>query len=194
MQLKTRIKSILNGGRNAFPDAKHRIVPAFTFEGVDYYKFDAAHGDLPYKRALAAIVVYKELEMSCSVDYLKKHVAKVNEILSAPKFTLASAMTLQKLNTYLEERLTFPFEPNLGLKLGTVVYFDESENPYDYDPKYAEEKIKRWRSGAGVRDFFLKTPLMELIPFLKSYEGDIEIYTQTIDAINAIHLGGVSGA
>ena len=70
--------------RNAFPNSKHRIVWAFTHEGVDYYKFDTAHGDLPYKRGLEAIVAYREFQMMCSVEFLKKHVAKVNSILDAP--------------------------------------------------------------------------------------------------------------
>ena len=102
-------------------------------------------------------------------------------------------MTLQKLNAQLGERLTFPFEPEIGLKLASVVYFDDTENPYEYDAKYATEKINKWRAGAGVRDFFTREPLTELIPFLKSYEGDIKVYSETIAAINAIHSGDLLG-
>lgn len=181
-------------GKSKFPtNGKHRIIWAFTHAGVDYYKFDNAHGDLPYKRGLEAIIAYRELEMMCSMDFLKKHVAKVNSIMDAPKFDLKSAMTIKKLNVQLGERLTLPFDAGLAFNLAAVVYFDKTENPYEYDEKYAAEKIKRWRAGAGVHDFFMIQPVRELIPFLQNYEGDIRILSETVDAINKIHLAEVSG-
>ena len=146
MTIWQTIKSKIALSRNNFPAAKHRIVYAFTHAGVDYYKFDNAHGDLPYKRGLEAVIAYRELQMMCSFDFLKKYQAKVDAILGAPKFNMQSAMQLQTLNKQLGERLTIPFEPNLALRLAAVVFFDKTENPYDFDAKYAETKIEIGRA------------------------------------------------
>lgn len=174
--------------KNVFPSAKHTIVYAFTCGGKDYYQFANEGNDLPWKRGMDAIVAYRELQMMCEFDYLKMHTEAVDKILTAPKFNMKSAMDLAKLNSQLRERLTLPFQPGLIYNLAAVVYFDKDENPYSFDAKYAFEKIEFWKKNSDIEDFFLQKQLTELVPFLKNYEGNMLTFSETVKAINEIHL------
>lgn len=175
-------------GKNVFPYAKHSIVYAFTCGGKDYYQFSNQDNDLPWKRGMDAIIAYRELQMMCEFDYLKMHVDAVDKVFNAPKFDLKSAGKLLTLNAHLKERLTLPFQPGLIYNLAAVVYFDKTENPYGFDAKYAYEKIEHWKKNSDIESFFLQKPLLELLPFLKHYEGNMEVFSETVKAINSIHL------
>lgn len=178
-------------GKNVFPTAKHSIVYAFTCGGIDYYQFANEGNDLPWKRGMDAIVAYRELQMMCDFDYLKAHTKAFDNILNAPKFNAKTLTELSKLNDYLKERLTLPFQPGLIYNLAAVVYFDKHENPYGFDAKYSYEKIEHWKKHSDIEAFFLQKPLMELVPFLKNYEGNMATFSATVEAINKIHLDEV---
>lgn len=188
---KTMLKFKAASVKNVFPTAKHTIVFAFTCGGRDYYQFANEGNDLPWKRGMDAIVAYRELQMMCEFDYLKMHTAAIDKILTATKFNLASAAELIKLNAQLKERLTLPFQPGLIYNLAAIVYFDKHENPYGFDAKYAYEKVEFWKKHQDIESFFLQKPLMELVPFLKNYEGNMQVFSETVKQINAIHLDEV---
>lgn len=169
-----------------FPDVRFQVKYAFTCGGVDYFEMDDIF-NLPYQRGLAAMSVYEELRMKCGYEFLKAHCEAVNNILSAPKFNLASALQLKKLNDQIRERLTWITDVDLAYKLAAVVYFDKNEKPQAYDAKYCFDKIQRWKKAEGAQDFFLRHPLQKLIPFLKDADLNMQIYSEVMQTMTGQH-------
>lgn len=186
MKLIQRINQWWNKQNKPFPDSKLQIKYAFTVAGKDYFEMDDIF-NIPYKRGMAAMSVYEELRMKCNYEFLKAHCDAVNNVLSAPKFNMASALQLKKLNDQLKERLTWVTDLDLAYKLAAVVFFDKSENPESYEPKYAARKIEHWKKHEDVADFFLRVPLQKLIPFLKDFDMNLQMYSQTMDAFTKQH-------
>lgn len=176
--------------QDAFTDTAHRVKFAFSIGGVDYYEMDDLF-NIPYKRGLAAMSVYEELRMKCSYEYIKAHADAMDNILTAPKFNMTSAMQMKKLNDQLKERLTWITDLDLAYKLAAVVFFDTTEKPELYEPKYAAEKIALWKKHEGVGDFFLREPLQRLVPFLKDAELNLKVYSEVISELNKVHLENI---
>lgn len=175
---------------NAFANTQHRVKFAFEVGGVKYYEMDDLF-NIPYKRGLAAMSVYEELRMKCTREYLEAHSEAMNNILTGPKFNMESAMQIKKLNDQLRERLKWVVDTDLAYKLAAVVFFDETEKPESYEPKYAQEKIALWKKHEGVADFFLREPLLRLLPFLRDSDLNLEAYSQAVAAFNEVHLGNI---
>lgn len=171
--------------KKVFPASNHIITHAFSVAGTDYYQFNDVF-NLPFERGLMALAIYEETRMSCSKEYLQKHVEVVREILH-PNGRSIDIYKLNQLNEQLSERLSFSFDTNLLYKLASVVFFDKNENPSLYEPEYCNKKIEFWKKNKGITDFFLQKPIVELIPFLKNVEFDLEAYSIAIDQINKIH-------
>lgn len=152
---------------------KYRIEYAFTCGGTKYYRF-ADIANLPYERGLMAADVYNELEMRCDRDFLIKFVDTMEDLLHQQRIDI---FTINKLNEILKHRLQMTTHVDLLYKLASVVYFDKTENPYVYEPAYAEKKIAKWRKDKGVQDFFMQKPLLELIPSLENVNTDLDIYS-----------------
>jgi hypothetical protein len=195
MSLKTRIKSLLTG-RPHFPGLKseHRIKLAFTFGGVDYFEMENPD-DLLTGRALAAVNFYTELSMKCTREFLIAHTKAVHGIVRNPK--VIDIPQLDKLNTQLMERLEMILDTETPYKVASVIYFDESEDPYSFDYQYAFKKIEKWKKG-GLESFFLTTPASKLIPpsllseevlktFMKvTQEIDREHYQTILESISGV--------
>jgi hypothetical protein len=164
------------------------IVFAFEVGGTKYYQFDDAF-NTPCERALAALPYYRELDMRCTREYLLKHTEAVTELLTGTKVNLEK---LGQLNVQLKDRLNMIFEPDIAYKLASVVYFDKSESPYQYDFKYARKKIAHWKKHKGVHDFFLQMPLQKLIPFLSGVEMNLDIFSEVAEKMNRIHSAVIS--
>lgn len=152
---------------------KYRIEYAFTSGGRKYYRF-ADIANLPYERGLMAADVYNELEMRCDRDFLIKFVDTMEDLLHQQRIDI---FTINKLNEILKHRLQMTTHVDLLYKLASVVYFDKTENPYVYEPAYAEKKIAKWRKDKGVQDFFMQKPLLELIPSLENVNTDLDTYS-----------------
>lgn len=152
---------------------KYRIEYAFTSGGRKYYRF-ADISNLPYERGLMAADVYNELEMRCDRDFLIKFVDTMEDLLHQQRIDI---FTINKLNEILKHRLQMTTHVDLLYKLASVVYFDKTENPYVYEPAYAEKKIAKWRKDKGVQDFFMQKPLLELIPSLENVNTDLDTYS-----------------
>lgn len=162
---------------------KYRIEYAFTCGGTKYYRF-AEITNLPYERGLMALVAYNELDMRCSRDFLIRYQGAIDDILHQQKIDI---FKIQQLNELLKQRLQMPTDVDLLYKLASICFFDKSENPAVYEPAYAEKKIAKWRKDKGVRDFFMQTPLLELMPFLKSVNTDLDIFSELQKEIKMIH-------
>ena len=162
---------------------KYRIEYAFTCSGTKYYRF-ADITNLPYERGLMALVAYNELDMRCSRDFLICYQGAIDDILHQQKIDI---FKIQQLNELLKQRLQMPTDVDLLYKLASICFFDKSENPAVYEPAYAEKKIAKWRKDKGVRDFFMQTPLLELMPFLKSVNTDLDTFSELQKEIKMIH-------
>jgi hypothetical protein len=178
-------------GENAFPNSKYVIEYAFTSGGVKYYTMNDVF-NLPYQRGLEAIHAYEELTMKCDVEYLRKHNELVHEILNGNKITMVEWNRLNQINDQLRQRLDWVVLPDHLYRLASVVFFDLSEKPETYEIGYAREKIERWKRADDIDAFFLRQPVLKLIPFLADFEGSFATYSQVVNVINEKHLSNLS--
>lgn len=144
----------------------YTIAPAFICGGIQYYEIPGAF-NVPYRRALAAADIYEEVQMRVTREYLEGHTAMIKQILSDAKSI--NLMEINKLYNELEERMRWIVSPETIYKLASIIYFDENENPEEYNYQYCIEKIKKWKK-FKVDDFFLQEPIRKLIP-LSSLQG-----------------------
>jgi hypothetical protein len=170
--------------RSRFPLAKHEIAYAFCVNGVDYYQF-ADFNNIPALRGLKTTVFYQEIQMKCTVDFLKLHTEAIDNILTKPRINI---FEIKKLNDQLKQRLDLAIDTELAYKIASVVFFDKKENVTDYDYNYNAKKIAFWKANSGVQDFFLQQPLIELLPVLKDMQGNLSMYSRVVEQLNSLHL------
>lgn len=151
--------------RSYLLENKYRVDPAFSLGGVDYYQFTNQE-EVPTGRQFAALMVYNEMDMRCDREYLELHTRAMDKLLNDPK--KISIGYIAQINANLKDRLNLMVVPDFIYKLASVVFFDASESPYKYDLDYNNLKIKKWKEAPGTLDFFLRTPLKDLVPFLKA--------------------------
>lgn len=151
--------------RSYLLENKYRIDPAFSLAGVDYYQFTNQE-EVPTGRQFAALMVYNEMDMRCDREYLELHTRAMDKLLSDPK--KISIGYIAQINANLKDRLSLMVIPDFIYKLASVVFFDNTESPYKYDLDYNQKKIAKWKEAPGTLDFFLQTPLKDLVPFLKA--------------------------
>lgn len=163
--------------------SKYRIEYAFTSGGRKYYQF-ADITNLPYERGLTALQVYNEVEMRCSVKFLRAFTKAMDELLHSKEIDIYQ---INALNEMLKQRLSLSVDVETLYKLASVCFFDETENPYIYEQAYAEKKIERWRKDQKVAAFFSQKPLKELMPFLANVGFDLDTYTTINEEINQTH-------
>jgi hypothetical protein len=185
----SKIKSLFS--RKPFPKSQQVIEFAFESGGTKYYKH-TSEANIPYKRALKVISIYNELDMKCTRNYLIKHTQAFKNILAKTPFKSTDLFELMKLNNQLSERLEFIYDTDLVYKLASVVYFDEKENPEDYDWSYCQKKIDKWKKDKDINDFFLSMPISELVPFLKDFNMNFDSYSQIQLKQTQEHLANIS--
>lgn len=199
-KLKLYIRNILGQQPKFLTKPEFKIIHAFTIAGTRYYRAED-HFNNPYKRALTAVAFYNEYRSRVSREYLTEHVTANTKTISdlRKSFQVSNAkidlnkifsliVDIEKANIFLKERLDFIIEPDLLYKLASVIFFDESESPYDYDMAYNQQKINLWKKEMGTKDFFLQMPIIELVPYLKDSNIDFQSYSQTMEKIKSTHL------
>ena len=170
--------------KSIFPNQKHIIEEAFEVGGVKHYRFSDVF-QLPYERGLMALAIYEEVRMRCTREYLEKHVEACRELLHDSKIDIYK---LNLINEQLGDRLNLAFDAEHLYKLASVVFFDEKENPALYEADYCAKKIEHWKKHKDLTAFFLQKPLMELIPFLKDADFDLQTYSEVVEKTNKTHL------
>lgn len=174
---KHKIKSFLS-------DEKFKIVEAFSLNGKKYFMYEDAT-KVPSGRGLCALTIYEEFNMRCTREYLQLHVRAMEKLLSDPKKINIQAISV--INKNLGERLNMAIFPDHIYKLASVVFFDETESPYNYDYQYNNKKIEEWKATGGSLDFFMKTPLKDLIPALQLQGENADTYFQVAEMIDNLH-------
>ena len=174
---------------------EHRVVYSFTCNDIDFFKFDDS-SSIPCGRAFHALSYYEELEMRCTREYLQGAFTAIENILRKTEIDIFEVM---KIVQNSKERLDYIFEPEIIKKLASVVYFDESENPYSYDFKYGTEKMTMWdehplvikgtneTSAPGI-DFFLSKPIKSLMPSIDLSKKDLNLYLKTMEVMTSEQL------
>jgi hypothetical protein len=174
--------------KNIFPEQKHVIEHAFTIAGKEYFKF-TDHLNIPYERALSCLVYYREVDLNIDRDFLSQHLEAINEILTSNQIDVFKIKTL---NDQLRQRLELPKDPELMYKLASVVFFDKEESPAVYDWEHAKRKIAFWKEHTTLQDFFLQKPIVELIPYLKFAEENLQEFSRLIADVNKLHSDNLS--
>lgn len=191
MTLFERFLYKLRGRKHAFPNTKHIIKYAFTSGGIDYFQMDDLF-NMPYQRAMEAIHVYEELQMKCDKAYLIEHSKLIDEILTGQRIGMGEMMKLKSINDQLRQRLDWVVLPDHAYKLASIVYFDASESPINYEISYGLKKIKHWKEHDDVQGFFLRQPVKTLMPFLNGFDGNFKEYSAIVDKVNLSHLRNLS--
>jgi hypothetical protein len=189
MELYKTIKNKIKNLFKRFPkDIQYPIEFCFEIEGRSFYRFKD-YFNIPYERGLKTITFYEEARMKITYEYLEQHTKAVEKILLSPKIDVYK---INELNKILKERLTWYFDTEILYKLASVVFFEKDENPTTYDFQYNAEKIEFWKKHKSVTDFFLQIPLLELMPFLKDAETNLEMYSEITNALTIAHSDLVS--
>lgn len=159
MKLLDRIKSFLEPKYKR--EASTVIEFAFSIGGVDYFQCGAGEfTNMPFNRAEKAMVFYEELKANIDYNYLLWITNEIEALLDKGKLTKVA-----NLVSLIKERLSLAPEPDLVLKLASVMYFDKNESIYDYDFAYNKKKIANWKTHK-LDAFFLKMPIEKLLPHI----------------------------
>jgi hypothetical protein len=167
-------------------DKKYRVIEAFKVNGKTYFMFDDTF-EVPAGRMYATLAFVDEMNMRVDREYLDAHTRAMEKILSDPK--KISIQIIAQLNINLRERLELMPLPDAIYKLASVIFFDESESPYSYDFAYGQKKIQEWKKSGETLDFFLSRLSTELIPSLQPARGNVKMFSQVTEKIDAIHRG-----
>lgn len=189
MNYKLEIRTGINP-KQFFPDAKHIITYAFSIGERHYFRFDDPLS-MGYDRALKCLVYYKEMDMNIDRQFLKAHTEAIDNIFLKKTLTIDDMMDIRLINNQLKQRLELPKEPELMYKLASVVFFDQRENPNIYEFKYGEKKIAFWKKSTSLTDFFLTTPLMTLIPYLKHANENLQQFSEMTRNATKEHLANL---
>lgn len=176
--------------RSYLLENKYRVIPAFELGGEKFYMFDSQM-EVPTGRQFAALTIYAEMECRMDREFMVAFSDGLEKILDDPKKIKISAIA--QMNIYLKERLSLMVPNEFVYRLASVVFFTKDESPYLYDFDYNKKKINRWKRDGATLDFFLKTPLVELIPFLKSQNGVSLTYSELTDQVVKTHQDFLTG-
>lgn len=181
-----RLKSLFRRPfKNLRVQDKQKLTKAFVYQGKTYWMFDDI-ATIPSIRGLEALDCYDVFNMRCTKEYLTYWTEAAEKILSDNK--KIKLIDLGILVKQLQERLKMIPVSDHIYKIASVVFFDESENPYHFDREYNRKKIELWKQDPEVLSFFLQTPLSSLIPYLDSQKANLQIYSGVVKELNTIHI------
>lgn len=151
---------------------------AFRSGEKNYFRF-STEVNIPFQRAIAARDILTEELWQINPDQLKGWLkGLINVITDDRKKGDKKIFEIGVLAHRLQEQIDLSFSLTRQLKLATVYYFDEQENPLDYQYPYNNEKLKYWMSNNDVPGFFLKLPEYLLIPSGRELTENFPTYLQ----------------
>lgn len=163
----------------------HVVEEAFVLDGTRYYMIKDAFNTYA-ERGLYALSVYEEWNKRCTVEHLQAYTQGIKNIYNSKNIELSEII---KLNEQMIERLNFVLPTSdIIWRLCSVVFFDETESPYRYDPEYAKVKIERWRKSGKIYDFFLSLRISQLIPLPELSEEDLSLYLKVVNQVSQSQL------
>lgn len=161
------------------PDVSGNIEFAFECRGVKYYRAVKDY-ILPTGRYKWIDATLNEVDIRMTLPTLKAYISRLKKHLDGSNgINLGEAW---KVIYSMETRCGLGFTPETVKRLASVVYFDDTEDLRDYDQDYGQKKIKFWDDN-NVHDFFLTTPIAELLNLKPGSEEYLLKYIQQADQI-----------
>lgn len=159
-------------------DRWDQIEFVFTSGGKNYFKF-CSEVNIPFQRAIAARDILTEELWQINPDQLKGWNNGLITVLTDDKKKPDKKLyEIGVLAHRLKEQIEMSFSLTRMMRLATVLYFDENENPLDYQYPYNAEKIRHWMQHNDVNGFFLNLPELVLIPSGTELEKNFQTYLQ----------------
>ena len=138
---------------------------------------------IAWERMEAGKMIYRELEYQINPAMLANHWIAIEEILTDPKKKVEKKMLeIGVLNNAMQQAQTLSIRLDTQIKLATVKYFDEYEDPFGYDHNYNIEKIKLWATNSDISTFFLNLPLNQ------SVISSDELQENSVNCLKAISI------
>lgn len=160
----------------------------FTLDGLKHYRYkDISKTNC--QRMFAANDYFNELSMRCSREYLQAHTKAMDAILTSKSIDIQN---ISQLNLQLKERLDMIHESDMTYKIASVIIFDTTENPYDYDFKYGQEKIQRFKKKAQSDPMFLIKLFKITVGSPNMSDKDLLTYMEVGSKITKEHLANIS--
>ncbi|MGR3221239.1 MAG: hypothetical protein ACUZ8H_15700 [Candidatus Anammoxibacter sp.] len=174
--------------RNGSIKTDHPTDYLFTLDGLKHYRYkDISKTNC--QRMFAANDYYNELSMRCSREYLQEHCKAMDEILSSKSIDIQK---VSQLNLQLKERLDMIYESDMTYKIASVIIFDTNENPHEYDFKYGQEKIARFKKASEKDAFFLIKLFKITVGSPSMSDKDLLMYMEVGSKITQEHLEVIS--
>jgi hypothetical protein len=175
-------------------DRWDQIEFAFTSGGVNYFKF-VTEVNVPFQRAVAARDIFTEELWQINPDFLRGwNNGLINLLMDKKKKDDKKLYEVGVMASRLKEQMEMSVSLLRQLKLATVVYFDEQENPLDYQYPYNKAKLDHWMKSNDVEGFFLNLPEYAYLPSLTEYSTNFPTYLQaeTLQSLNNLrHIIGL---
>jgi len=175
-------------------DRWDQIEYAFTSGGVNYFKF-VTEVNVPFQRAVAARDIFTEELWQINPDFLRGwNNGLINLLMDKKKKDDKKLYEVGVMASRLKEQMEMSVSLLRQLKLATVVYFDEQENPLDYQYPYNKQKLEHWMKHNDVEGFFLNLPEYAYLPSLTEYSTNFQTYLQaeTLQSLNNLrHIIGL---
>lgn len=155
----------------------------FEVDGVKYYRFKQ-ETFMPYGRYKMLEMFIKQVDLRMTPQILSGFIDKIEKNISGEKGQVNLTKVYEAIMS-IKARLALTFEIETVYSYASVVYFDDTENLYDYDKKTNDAKIARWRE-ANTIDFFYVRPMSELFGLKSISKQDLEAYIKTINEITSL--------
>lgn len=170
-------------------DFSDKVEPAIDNEGkqlevdgIKYYRFkNESH--MPYGRYKMLTMFIKQVDLRMTPQVLGGFIDKIEKNISGEKGAVNLTKCFEALMA-MKARLALTFEIETVYSYASVVYFDDTENLYDYDKKTNDAKIARWRE-ANTTDFFYMRPMSELFGLKNISKQDLEAYIKIISEVTS---------
>ncbi len=152
----------------------------FEVDGIKYYRFKQ-DTYMPYGRYKMQTMFIKQVDLNMTPKILSAWIEKIEQNISGEKGQVNLTKVYEAIMA-IKTRLALTFEIETVYSYASVVYFDDTENLYEYDKKSNEEKIARWRE-ANTIDFFYLRPMSELFGLKNISRTDLEAYIKIIKEV-----------
>lgn len=156
---------------------------AFESDGVKYYHFTDGGAPIYIRRFQAfqdKMSKAEEWKISDAVlseymDMVEKYTMDGGNISAERKLA-----EIARLTDNMKWRRRQNNDMQIVFELASVWYFDQTEDPAEYNESYAREKIKRWQGDRELFSFFLRTPLNKYIGFSEPSESGTRNYLRAM--------------
>ena len=174
-----------------FPESKYIIEYSFSLGDRHYFKFHDSF-NIPSARALTTIVFYSELDLNFDRSFAEAATDAAIGCLK-PKVDENGDLSIDvenatKVLRMMKQRLAMPKETELMYNLAAVVFFDQYENPNNYEYGYGQEKKQYWKQHCGLDVFFSALPIVQLMPYLEHARENLIAFDRMVKEQNQFDL------